>query len=252
MAVPTIRDDVPFIVVDKQRRTPVIIELSLGPDAEGINYVPGQYVLIGDAEYRRPPRSYSIANAPRRDGRIDLLVTLVVGGEVSPWIHNELQVDEQVLISGPYGTFIDDRDEGRPRLYLAGGSGLAPVRALAESLLRRAVHPPVTLLFSARTAHDLIDDALLRSWMRTDAAFRYIPTLTRATGPPPVGHIPDVLPTLVSRLDDFLVYVAGSSGFVAAGATAARHLGAAPGRIFTEEFFTDPMPWGSPIAAIGE
>lgn len=182
MAALAIDDDVPFVLAAMRRCTPVITELTLRPAAESINYLPGQYVLIGDTEYRKPPRSYSVANAPRPDGIITLLVTLVAGGEVSPWLHNELQVGDRVLISGPYGTFIDETDDGRPRLYLAGGSGLAPVRALAESLRRHVDHPLATLLVSARTPDDLIDDALFHAWHRADSAFRYIRTLTRVAG----------------------------------------------------------------------
>jgi CDP-4-dehydro-6-deoxyglucose reductase, E3 len=251
MNAPAIRDDVPFTVVGKQRRTPVIIELTLCPVTEGINYLPGQYVLIDDTEYRRPPRSYSIANAPRPDSTIDLLVTLVAGGEVSPWLHHELQVGQHVLISGPYGRFIQDPEDDRPHLYLAGGSGLAPVRALIESLLHRACHPPATLLFSARAPHDLIDDALLGAWDRADPAFRYVRTLTRVAGPPPTGHVADVLPALVHGLDEYLMYIAGSPEFVGSCAAAARRHGARPEHIFTEEFFTDPLPWGSAVSADG-
>jgi CDP-4-dehydro-6-deoxyglucose reductase, E3 len=237
-------EDVPFTVVAKRSRTPAIVELTLRPLDHPIDYQAGQYVLLGDTGYTRPPRSYSAANAPLPDATIDLLVTLVPDGEVSPWVHHHLHPGDEVLVSGAYGTFVDEHEDGRPRLYVAGGSGLAPVRALAEAALRQPEPPPMTLRFSARTTDDLIDDLLFRRWQRDCPNFRYLRTLTRSAGPPPVGHIPDVLPELLPSLDTYLVYIAGGSGFVADCEKAVRRQGAEPGRVFTEEFFADPRPWG--------
>lgn len=238
-----VRDDVPFTVVAKRHRSPVIVQLTLRPATEQLDYRPGQYVLLSDVDYERPPRSYSIANAPRRDGSLDILVTLVPGGVTSPWLHHGVSPGDHVLLSGPYGTFIDDLDQRGPRLYLAGGSGLAPVRALAEAALQHPNQSEATLLFSARTVNDLIDDALFRHWTLERPAFRYLRTLTRAPGPSPVGHISDVLPDLLPRLENHRVFISGGSGFVAACDRVVRRQGASPGRVFTEEFFVDPRPW---------
>ena len=73
---------------------------------------------------------------------------------------------DRVLLSGPYGSFTAAPGEPGPVLFLAGGSGLAPVRALAEAALRRRTRSPVVLFFSARTQRDLIDDERFRSWQR--------------------------------------------------------------------------------------
>ena len=240
----TVREDLPFTVIAKRCLTPSIVELTLRPVGDPIDYQAGQYVLLGDAGYNQPPRSYSAANAPRPDATIDLLVTLVPGGEVSPWVHHQLHPGDDVLVSGAYGTFLDEHEDDRPRLYVAGGSGLAPVRALAEAALRRPKPPAMTLLFSARTANDLIDDKLFLRWQHDQPNFHYLRTLTRATGPPPVGHIPNVLPELLPPLGTHRVYIAGGSGFVAACERAVRRHGAVAGRVFTEEFFADPRPWG--------
>lgn len=241
---PPSRDDVPFEVVASRHPTPVIAELELSPAGAGIDYRAGQYVLVGDEDYARPVRSYSLANPPRPDGSVTLLVTRVPGGEVSTWLHR-VAVGERLLLSGPYGTFVDDVHEPGPRLYLAGGSGLAPVRALIEAALARPAPPPMTLLFSARSSADLIDDERLCGWDRQHERFRYLRTLTRAGGPPPVGHVPDVLAGLLPRLDHYRVYIAGGSGFVASCEAAVRAHGAVAERVFTEEFFLDPRPWGA-------
>jgi len=209
-------------------------------------------VLLGDPDGELVVRSYSIANAPRRDGLISLLVTRVPGGQLSGWVHDALRPGGRVLLSGPYGSFTASGEPG-PVLFLAGGSGLAPVRALAQAALRRRTHTPVVLFFSAPTQRDLIDDQRFHSWQRHHPGFRYLRTLTRADGPPPTGRIPAILGDWFPDLSGWRIYIAGAPGFVTACATAARARGARPGRVRTEEFFTEPRPWGAapPTAATG-
>jgi CDP-4-dehydro-6-deoxyglucose reductase len=114
----------------------VITRLLLRPAGVPLRYQPGQYVLLGDPDGELVVRSYSIANAPRRDGLISLLVTLVTGGQLSGWVHDVLRPGGRVLLLyGPYGSFTASGEPG-PVLLLAGGSGLAPVRALAQAALR--------------------------------------------------------------------------------------------------------------------
>lgn len=244
-----ITEDAEFTVVAKRRRTPVITELRLRPAGPSLRYLPGQYVLLGDPDARLVVRSYSIANAPRRDGLISVLVTRVPGGQLSGWVHDVLQPGGQVLVSGPYGSFTAVPGEHDPVLLLAGGSGLAPVRALAGEAIRYRAHAPVVLFFSARTQQDLIDDQLFRSWQHRHPRFRYLRTLTRAAGPPPAGRIPAILGEWFPDLSGWRVYVSGPPGFVTACAAAARTCGAEPGRIHTEEFFTEPQPWGAASVA---
>ena len=118
-------------------------------------------------------RSYSIANAPRRDGLVSLLVTRVLWGQVFVLGDDVLRPGDRVL-SGPYGSFTAAPGEPGPVLYLAGGSGLAPVRALAEAALWGRTRAPVVLFFSARTQQDLIDDERYRTWQRRHPGFRYL------------------------------------------------------------------------------
>ncbi|MHB1595507.1 MAG: FAD-binding oxidoreductase [Streptosporangiaceae bacterium] len=245
-----ITEDAEFTVVCNRRRTPVIAELLLRPDGAPLRYQPGQYVLLGARDAGLVVRSYSIANAPRRDGLISLLVTRVPGGQVSSWVHDVVRPGDRVLLSGPYGSFTAVPGEHAPVLLLAGGSGLAPVRAMAEAAVRCRTHAPVVLFFSARTERDLIDDERFRGWQRRrPGGFRYLRTLTRADGPPPTGRIPAILGGWPGDLSGWRVYIAGAPGFVTACAAAARACGSGPGRVHTEEFFTEPQPWGAARSA---
>ena len=72
--------EAPYRVVSVERRTTTILELWLQPLAGVLEYLPGEYVLLEDRAAAVPPRSYSIANAPRPDGLISLLITRVPHG----------------------------------------------------------------------------------------------------------------------------------------------------------------------------
>lgn len=230
--------------------TPVIRELTAAPVDAPITYTAGQYVLLGDADWTVPQRSFSIANAPRADGVVTILVTLVAGGATSTWAHG-LAVGDEVLLEGPFGTFVADPDSPAPVLLLGAGSGLAPCRALVEDLLARDRGRPVTLLFSGRTVGDVIDGDLFAAWETSHDAFRYAAVCTRAGDDPerrvPGARLPERLAEFVGDLTGWEVFAAGPSGFVTGCAAAAVALGAAPSDIRTEEFFVDPQPWGDGV-----
>lgn len=230
----------PYRVVSARPRTATITELWLAPLAEPLAFAPGQYVLLEDGSGVVPPRSYSIANAPRDDGAISLLVTRVAGGLTSPWVHG-LRAGDEVSVEGPFGTFVDDPTATDPALLLAAGSGLAPIRALVEAALAVGRRRALTLIVSARTDADVIDAERFATAAR-DGRLRFVRTLTRQAGPPPTGRIPAVLAAIVGDLAGHDVFIAGAPGFVGACARAAVTLGAEPTRVRTEEFFVDEAP----------
>jgi CDP-4-dehydro-6-deoxyglucose reductase, E3 len=240
----------PYKVTRLERRTPTIVELELHPLGDVLEYLPGEYVLLEDDRHDLPPRSYSVANAPRPDGVISLLVTRVPDGETSRWVHGRLRVGETVRITGPYGTFVEDPGSTGSAVFLAAGSGLAPIRALLEAELDPGTRSSLTLIFSARNEADVIDRARFEDWQARHPRFGFIRTLTRGTGPPPHGRIPALLGTLFSDLSDHDLFIAGAPGFVMACAAAADALGARRERIHTEVFFVEPQPWNrEPVQA---
>jgi CDP-4-dehydro-6-deoxyglucose reductase, E3 len=234
--------DVPYAVVGIELRTPAISEVWLSPLAGRINYLPGQYVLLEDSEHRIAPRSYSLANAPRPDDAISLLVTRVPGGQTSCWVTDRLAVGDRVSLSGPYGTFIADPAQTGPSVYLAGGSGLAPIRALVEAALAADRGCRLTVVFSARTEADVLDRERFAHLEANHSAFRFVRTLTRGNGPAPHGRIPALLSGLCDDLAGHEVFIAGVSGFVLGCAAAAEAIGAEPARVHTEVFFAEPQP----------
>lgn len=202
--------------------------------------------MLSDSEGQIPQRSFSVANKPRSDGAVSLLVTLVQGGATSTWVH-QLHVGEKVLFEGPFGTFVTESDRTSPVLLLAAGSGLAPCRALVQALLTSEPRRAVTLFFSGRLLADAIDKDIFKRYQDDYGEFRYLLTCTREQHAPdlrrPDARIPALLPDMVGDLEGWEVFAAGPSDFVAACATLTESLGAARRDIKTEEFFVDPKPW---------
>ncbi len=235
------RDRVLCVVTDAVQRTSTIREVRIRPVGEPLRFWPGQYLLVGDSQAGVSPRPYSIANAPRPDGEMSLLVALVPDGKTSGWLHAGLQVGDRITVGGPYGTFIGDPGTSTPVLCLAAGSGLAPILALTDAALRRGFDKPVTVLFSARSEADVFDQGLTSWWAAKHRRFTFLTTFTglpagaEASGSL-VGRIPDVLPGLMPDLADHAVYIAGSPEFVDACSEAALGLGAEQGRLHVERY----------------
>ncbi|MBK5233249.1 MAG: ferredoxin [Thermoleophilia bacterium] len=238
----SIRSEFICEVTSIERVTDSIVEITLAPrDSDPLDFLPGQYVLLNDTEYRLTPRSYSVANAPRPDGKLTLLITRVEGGRLSTWAHDELKPHDAVSLEGPYGTFTADTGRSEPVLYLAAGSGLAPIRALLDARLSAdSIAGPTSLIFSARTEADVLDRAHFAMLSAAHPEFRFIRTLTRGPGPEPRGRVPDLLSGLCADLTGHDVFIAGAPGFVAGCSDAAEAAGADRARIRTEVFFVDP------------
>jgi hypothetical protein len=146
-------------------------------------------------------------------------VTRVPGGQTSTWVHDCLRVGHVVSISGPYGSFVDDPTATAPALFLAAGSGLAPMRSLIEAAVLASTRPSWTLIFSTRTEADVIDRDHFEAWQAQHPQFCFIRTLTRGVGPPPHGRIPDLLPALYGELSPHDIFIAGAPDFVLARPT---------------------------------
>ena len=132
-----------------------ILEVRIELDNALPAYVAGQYAEVTVAGIDQP-RSYSYACAPSREepNQLTFFVRHIPGGAMSGWLHSENRVGQKVSVSGPHGTFYL-READTPILCIAGGSGLAPIKALLEQLTDESTTRQVTVLFGARTQKDL-------------------------------------------------------------------------------------------------
>lgn len=236
------REGLRYVVTDRIGRTARIVELRLRPLGAPMRYWPGQHITIGGDAPGVPRRSYSIANAPRPDGELTLLVSRIRDGITSGWIHEAVFPGTDVTISGPYGTFIGDPSVETPVLCIAAGSGLAPILSLTEAAMRRGFPYPVTLLFSARTDEDVFDEGLMAWWAKRHRRFRFVRTLTREDGEGPTGRVTRILPEMFPDLSAHSVFIAGNPDFVEDVRAVVEELGADRDLTHTEGYYPAREP----------
>jgi ferredoxin-NADP reductase len=202
---------------------------------------PGQHVdvrLTADDGYQAQ-RSYSIASAPHED-RLVLTVERLDDGEVSPYLVDELRAGDPLELRGPIGGyFVWDEPLGGPLLWVAGGSGIVPFRAMWRHRQAVGSTVPVRLLVSARSQPLLIYAEELQKVASDGVAVSV--TLTREQPEGWQGHRgrigADLLAEVAWRPDERpLVYVCGPTAFVETAADALVGLGHDPRRIRTERF----------------
>jgi len=151
-------------VTAAELRAPDIAVLTVEPE-EQVSFLPGQHVSVQTPHWPRLWRSYSIANAPRPDGLLRLHVRAVAGGLVSPVLVHQVRAGDPLLLGGPAGTMTADTGSARDVLCLAGGTGLAPIKAIVEAII--GAQPPgrrreIVLYHGVRRYQDLYDLADLR------------------------------------------------------------------------------------------
>ena len=100
------------------------------PPSNILEFIPGQYINL---IYKNIRRSYSIANSMRTDGSIDLLVKRFDEGEMSNYLFNSAKVDDLLRIEGPFGTFGWRDNLPNKIIFLATGTGIAPIISLINS-----------------------------------------------------------------------------------------------------------------------
>ncbi len=132
-------------------RTPTIRLLTLAPEA-AMPFRAGQYLLVRIGE--DAPRPFSIANAPATDGRITLHIRNT-GAGLSQKLA-QLALGDTVTLIGPYGVLDSARAKDKPVLMVAGGTGVAPMLALAHDMLARGTYKDgITMVFGFRDALDV-------------------------------------------------------------------------------------------------
>lgn len=200
---------VPATVVGRQRPVDSVTILTVRPEHR-LPYRPGAAVPVSSTRLPGRWRWYSPANAPRPDGTVELHVRAVPGGGLSGLLAQRVRMGERLWLGPPTGTglALPDPPGHEELLLVAGGTGLAPLRALVEQVAE-AGGRRVTLVVGSRTFTDLYDSITLdrlqgaHDWLTVVPAFSHDPTAE----PDEIG---DALTVALRHLrDDQEVYVCG-------------------------------------------
>jgi CDP-4-dehydro-6-deoxyglucose reductase, E3 len=155
----------------------MIVYLKL-PANERLMFLPGQYIDILLKDGTR--RSFSMANAPHDDEFVQLHVRHVPGGAFTDHVFKTMKERDILRFEGPFGTFFLREESGKPIVFVASGTGFAPIKSVIDAALRKGVARPMTLYWGARRPKDLYLDALPGRWAGEHPGFRYIPVVSEA------------------------------------------------------------------------
>ncbi len=132
------------------------------PANERLQFFAGQYIDILQKDGQ--PRSFSLANAPHDDGFLELHVRNIVGGAFTNHVFNEMKERDILRIKGPLGTFALHEESDRPILFVASGTGFAPVKAIIEHAIKIGFKREMHFYWGVRRASELYMLDKIKSW----------------------------------------------------------------------------------------
>lgn len=197
----------------------------------------GQYVRVripGIDQWR----SYSMATMPRDLPRLEFLIRIIPGGAMSEYLRARCRSGDALEVEGPRGAFI--LHEGRaPHIFIAGGTGLAPILSMIDTIRRRSgARPPLTLSFGCASDVQFFyrDELELRQW--------WMPSLKVILSADRVRHPESglITGTPVDALGDkpmdaaTVAYLCGPPPMIAAARKRLTELGVKPDQIYAENF----------------
>lgn len=227
--------------VEKPAADVAVLYLKL-PAQERLQFLAGQYIDILLKDGRR--RSFSLANAPHHDQFLELHVRRIADGFFTHYVFDEMRDRAILRFEGPLGTFFLREDSDKPVIFMAGGTGFAPIKAVIEHALHAHLDREMVLYWGARTLADLYMPGPPAQWAREHPHFTFIPVLSD----PAPGDLWQGRTGLVHQaiLDDFQdmsgyqVYACGAPAMIEIGQKTFVQRGLAEDNFFADSFTFAP------------
>ncbi|HUJ86540.1 MAG TPA: CDP-6-deoxy-delta-3,4-glucoseen reductase [Burkholderiales bacterium] len=148
------------------------------PANERLQFLAGQYLefLLRDGSRR----SFSMANPPHDDELIQLHVRHVTGGQFTDHVFGKMKERDILRFEGPHGTFFLREDSDKPIVFVASGTGFAPIKSVIEHALAEGMRRPMTLYWGGRRPKDLYLNQLALKWAAEHSSLRYVPVISDA------------------------------------------------------------------------
>ncbi len=169
----------PCRVVKIVRPAPDVAIVSVKlPLNEPLQFVAGQYVEFILKDGKR--RSYSIANMPELKGThtVELHIRHLPGGLFTDAVFSTMQERDLLRLEAPLGTFYLREESDKPLIFLASGTGFAPIKSIISLMLEQKSARPMTLYWGCRSKQDLYMLELPQQWAMENPGFRFVPVLS--------------------------------------------------------------------------
>lgn len=222
--------------LEKKSSDVMVLQLQL-PANDTFAYKSGQYIEILLRDGAR--RSYSMANAPHNAAGLELHIRHMPGGKFTDHVFGPMKEKEILRVEGPYGSFFLRDESTKPLVFLASGTGFAPIKAILEHLQHLNIARPATVYWGGRRPSDLYLDSWLRGQLQSMPHVRYIPVVSNALPEDQwsgrTGFVHRAVLEDFSDLSGYQVYACGAPVMV----DSARRDFCAQAGLPAEEFFAD-------------
>ncbi len=206
------------------------IEVTLMPRGRAMRWRPGQFAFVRAPEAGlSEPHPFTIASAPRPDGALKLSIR--ARGGWTRRLPGALRTGMSVQVEGPYGRF-DFRKGGARQIWLAGGIGITPFLAWAESLTgteRRDIH----LVYCVHRPEDAVGVETLKAAAARNPRFSFSVVPTARDGRLTAERLNETAPFAVSEAD---LWFCGPTGLRRGILRGLRAIGQTPRRVRFEHF----------------
>ena len=228
--------------IDKPAPDVAIVKLKL-PANERLQFLAGQYIDFLLKDGRR--RSFSLANPPHDDALLELHIRHLPAGWFSDQLFTQFKGREILRFEGPLGTFFLREESDKPIIFVAGGTGFAPIKAVIEHALHHKIDEarPMVLYWGVRTMRDLYLPDLPGAWQQASANFTYIPVLSEPDPgwPGRKGFVHQAVLDDFSDLSGYQVYAGGGPPMIDAALKTFVETRALPRNAFFADSFTPAL-----------
>ncbi|MDX1358234.1 MAG: 2Fe-2S iron-sulfur cluster binding domain-containing protein [Clostridia bacterium] len=190
-------------------------------EGEDITFKAGQYMQIESEPYgkvkEKAQRAYSISSVPSDKKAFELIIRRVPGGLCTTYMHDHAKVGDKIRVTGPYGDFYmrDDSDE---YIFIAGGSGLAPIKSIIMDIIEKGLDKKMIFFFGAVAKRDLYYVEFFKELEEKHHKFKYVPALSNASPDDnwegETGLVTDVMKRYVDNGNGKHAYLCGSPGMI--------------------------------------
>lgn len=163
--------------IDRITEDVIVLHLAL-PANERLQFLPGQYIefILKDGSRK----SFSMANAPHDDASIQVHIRHIPGGSFTDHVFNTMKEREIMRFEGPLGSFFLRDDSDKPIIFVASGTGFAPVKAILEAAFQKGEQREMVLYWGGRRPKDLYMRDLAEQWAAQYPNFRFVPVVSEA------------------------------------------------------------------------
>lgn len=229
----------PARVVKMEKAADDVMILSLKlPANQRLQFLAGQYVDILLKDNQR--RSFSLANPPHADEFLELHIRHVPNGLFTTHVFTRMKEKDLLRLRGPLGVFFLREESDLPAIFVAGGTGFAPIKGILEHAFARGIRRPLHLYWGVRAQRDLYMDALPRAWAREHANFRYTPVLSEPRAEERwdgrTGWVHDAVTADYPDLSGYEVYASGPPPMIEALKRTFFARGLSPERLYFDSF----------------